>query len=184
VNDYAGGTLGPLGEVDVWISYRTAKVYRAALLAVARSRGVRFSKFMRLRDKEYLQELYNNRNQLLYNRELFDGLVRRFILLCRQDVVGIATSAPGTQEKRQELQEVTWKAIAQAVEYSKSEEAAQNAVARLLALRVVGYLVRTGLAIQDSKDKNFIEDLVEKLEDSHGEWATQTKASDAKTSPK
>jgi hypothetical protein len=176
-----------LGEVDVWISYRTAKAYRAALLAVARSRGVRFSKFMRMRDKEYLQELYNNRNQLLYNRELFDGLVSRFILLCRQDIVrqdlvGIATGAPGTQEKRQELQEVTWKAIAQAVEYSKSEEAAQNAVARLLALRVVGYLVRTGLAIQDSMDKNFIDDLVEKLEESHGEWATQTKASDAKTS--
>jgi hypothetical protein len=142
-----------------------------------------------MRDKEYLQELYNNRNQLLYNRELLDGLVRRFILLCRQDVlrqdlVGIATGAPETQEKRQELQEVTWKAIAQAVEYSKSEEAAQNAVARLLALRVVGYLVRIGLAIQDSKDKNFIEDLVEKLEESHGEWATQTEASDAKTSSK
>ena len=79
---------------------------------------------------------------------------------------------------------MTWKAIAQAVEYAKSEEAAQNAVARLLALRVVGYLVRTGLAIQDSKDKNFIEDLVEKLEDSHSEWATQTKTNDAKNAPK
>jgi hypothetical protein len=93
-----------LGEVDAWISYRTAKAYRAALLAVARSRGVRLSKFMRMRDKEYLQELYNNRNQLLYNRELFDGLVRRFILLCRQDVarqdlVGIATGAPTTQAR-------------------------------------------------------------------------------------
>jgi len=68
------------------------------------------------------------------------------------------------------------------VEYAKSEEAAQNAVARLLALRVLGYLIRTGLAIQDSKDRNFIEDLVEKLEVSHGEWAKQTKANDVKTS--
>jgi len=48
------------------------------------------------------------------------------------------------------------------VECSKSEETAQNAVARLLALRVLGYLIRTGLAIQDSKDRNFIEVLVEK----------------------
>ena len=142
---------------------------------------MKFSKFMRMRDKEYLLELSHNQNQLSHNRELFDGLVRRFILLCRQDVVWIAAGAPSTQQKREELQDVTWKAIAQAVEYSKSEEAAQNAVARLLALRVLGYLIRTGLAIQDSKDKNFIDDLVEKLEDTHGEWTTQTKTSDAKT---
>ena len=59
---------------------------------------------------------------------------------------------------------------------------AQNAVAQPLALRVLGYLSRTGLASHDSKERHFIEDLVEKLEDSHGEWATQTKANDVKTS--
>jgi hypothetical protein len=170
-----------LGEVDVRIIYRTARVYKAALLALARDRGMTFSKFMRMRDKEYLQQLSYNRNQLSYNQDLLDGLVRRFILLCRHDVVAIAAGAPSTQQKREELQDVTWKAIAQAVEYSKSEEAARNATARLLALRVLGYLIRTGLAIQDSKDKNFIEDLVEKLEDAHGEWTSQTKTSDAKT---
>jgi hypothetical protein len=140
-----------------------------------------FSQYMRKLAEEHLLALYDSQNQLYDNRERFDGLVRRFILLCRQEVA-IAAGAPGTQAKREELQEITWKAIAQAVEYSTSEEAAQNAVARLLALRVLGYLIRTGLAIQDSKDKNFIEDLVEKLEDGHGEWATQTKASARKPS--
>jgi hypothetical protein len=77
---------------------------------------------MRMRDKEYLQQLSYNRNQLSYNQDLLDGLVRRFILLCRQDVVAIAAGAPSTLEKREELQDVTWKAIAQAAEYSKSEE--------------------------------------------------------------
>ena len=173
-----------MGQVDAWIAYRVPRSYRAAFLALARSRGVKLSQFMRTRDKEYLQELLNNRNQLFNNHELLDGFVRCFILHCRQDVVAIATGAPDTQQKREELQDLTWKAIGQAVEYSKSEEAAQNAVARLLALRVLGYLIRTGLAIQDSKDRNFIEDLVEKLEDTRGEWATQTKASDAKTSAK
>jgi hypothetical protein len=153
-----------------------------ALKLVARDRGMSFSQYMRKVAEEHQLALYASRNQLYSNRERFDGLVRRFILLCRQDVVAIAAGAPGTQERRQELQDVTWKAIAQAVEYSKSEEAAQNAVARLLALRVLGYLVRTGLAIQDSKDKNFIEDLVENLEDSHGEWTTQTKTSARKES--
>jgi hypothetical protein len=42
---------------------------------------------------------------------------------------------------------------------TQSEEAAQNTVARLLALRVLGHLIRLGLAIQDSKEKNFIDDL-------------------------
>lgn len=169
--------VGPL------VSFHMPDSDRAAIRAVAASRGITFSDYMRRMTKEHLLALYDSRNQLYDKRERLDGLVRRFILLCRQDVA-IAAGAPGTQQKREELQEVAWKAIAQAVEYSKSEEAAQNAVARLLALRVLGYLIRTGLAIQDSKDKNFIEDLVEKLEDSHGEWATQTKASDSKTLPK
>jgi hypothetical protein len=80
-------------------------------------------------DEEHLREMSNNLNQLSNNHERLDGLVRRFILLCRRDIVAIAAGAPGTQQKREELQEVTWKAIAQAVEYSKSEEAAQNAFA-------------------------------------------------------
>jgi len=154
------------------------------LLALARSRGMKFSRYMRMIDEEHLREMSNNLNQLSNNHERLDGLIRRFILLCRQDIVAIAAGAPGTQEKRAELEEVTWKAIGQAVEYAKSEEAAQNALARLMALRVLGYLIRTGLAIQDSKDRNFIEDLVEKLEGNYDEWATQTKASDAKTSAK
>jgi len=140
---------------------------------------MKFSQYMRMIDEEHLKEMSNNLNQLSNNHEHLDGLVRRFILLCRQDVVAIAAGAPGTQQKREELQEVAWKAIGQAVEYSKSEETAQNAFARLMALRVLGYLIRVGLAIQDSKDRNFIEDLVEKLEGSHGEWAAQTKAGDA-----
>jgi hypothetical protein len=145
---------------------------------------MKFSRYMRMIDEEHLREMSNNLNQLSNNHERLDGLVRRFILLCRQDIVAIAAGAPGTQQKREELQEATWKAIAQAVEYSRSEEAAQNAFARLMALRALGYLIRTGLAIQDSKDRNFIEDLVEKLEDSCDEWAAKTKASDAKTASK
>jgi hypothetical protein len=155
--------------------------YEAAFRALARNQGVTFSRYMRMIDEEHLRQVSDALNQLSDNRDRLDSLVRRFILLCRQ-VVAIAAGAPGTQEKRKELQEVTWKAIAQAVEYSKSEEAAQNAAARLLALRVVGYLVRIGLAIQDSKDNNFIDELVEKLEDSHGEWAAQTKTSGQKSS--
>ena len=90
---------------------------------------MKFSRYMRMIDEEHLREMSNNLNQLSNNHERLGGLVRRFILLCRQDVVAIAAGAPGTQQKREELQEVAWKAIGQAVEYSKSEEAAQNTFA-------------------------------------------------------
>ena len=167
--------VGPL------ISLRIPEAHRRAIRAVAVSRGMTFSDYMRKMMEEHLLSLYDSRDSLYDKHERLDSLVRRFILVCRQDVV-IAAGAPGTQARREELQDIAWKAIAQAVEYSKSEQVAQNAAARLLALRVLGYLIRTGLAIQDSKDKNFIDDLVEKLEDSHGEWATETKASDQKPS--
>lgn len=168
-------------RVGPQISFRIPDPHHTALRVLARAHNTTLSGYTRKIVTEHLFQLHDSRNQLRDNWERLDGLVRRFLLLCRQEVA-IAAGAPGTQQKREELQEAAWKAIAQAVEYSKSEEAAQNAVARLLALRVLGYLIRTGLAIQDSKDKNFIDDLVEMLEDSHGEWATQTKASAHKPS--
>jgi predicted DNA-binding protein len=104
-----------LGRADARIAYRLPRSYRAALLALARSRGMKFSRYMRMIDEEHLREMSNNLNQLSNNHERLDWLVRRFILLCRQEVA-IAAGAPATQERCNELQEIAWKAIAQAEE--------------------------------------------------------------------
>jgi hypothetical protein len=51
---------------------------------------------MRMRGKEFLHELFDNPNQLFDNHKLLDGLVRRFILMCRHDVAAMAAGALGT----------------------------------------------------------------------------------------
>jgi hypothetical protein len=73
-----------------------------------------FSKCMRKIAEQHLLALYHSRNQLYYNWERLGSLVRRFVL-CRQEVA-IAAGAPATHKRRNELQEIAWKAIAQAEE--------------------------------------------------------------------
>ena len=74
-----------------------------------------FSKCIRKIAEQHLLAFYYSRSQLYYKWERLDSLVRCFILLCRQEVA-IAAGAPGTHRKRNELQEIAWKAIAQAEE--------------------------------------------------------------------
>jgi hypothetical protein len=69
-----------------------------------------FLQYMRKVAEEHLVALYDSRNQLYDNRERFDSLVGRFILLFRQEVA-IAAGAPGMQARREEVEEFTWKAI-------------------------------------------------------------------------
>ena len=58
---------------------------------------------------------------------------------------------------------LTWKAVQAAVEYSKTEDGAQDAEARLLALRVANGLMRTELAILKHQDDAFVDALLEEL---------------------
>jgi hypothetical protein len=53
---------------------------------------------------------------------------------------------PGTAH-RDDLEELTWKAVQAAVDYSKTEDAAKDAEARTLALRVTNDLMCAELAI-------------------------------------
>jgi len=62
---------------------------------------MKFSRYMRMIDEEHLREMSNNLNQLSNNHERLDGLIRRFILLCRQDVVAIAAGAPAPKRSAQ-----------------------------------------------------------------------------------
>jgi hypothetical protein len=69
---------------------------------------------------------------------------------------------PGT-EKRGELEALAWKAIGRAVAYSETEDAAKDAEARLLALRVANGLMRTELAILKHQDDAFVSALLKEL---------------------
>jgi hypothetical protein len=64
---------------------------------------------------------------------------------------------------RDDLEELTWKAVQAAVQYSKTEDAAKDAEARLLALRVANGLMRTELLIPKHQDDAYVDALLKEL---------------------
>jgi hypothetical protein len=85
--------------------------------------------------------------------ERFHSDVKRFILICRS--VSIAAELPGT-ERRDKLEEAAWAAVKDAVEWMKTEEAAENARARARIAQVLANLMRVENTILDSRDEAFI----------------------------
>ena len=65
----------------------------------------------------------------------FHSHVKRFILICRG--VAIAAKLPGT-DRRDKLEEAAWAALQDAVEWMKTEEAAENARARAVVVATFG----------------------------------------------
>jgi hypothetical protein len=83
----------------------------------------------------------------------FHSHIKRFILICRS--VSIAAKLPGT-ERRDTLEQTAWKAVQDAVEWMKTEEAAGNARARARIAQVLANLMRVENTILDSRDEAFI----------------------------
>jgi hypothetical protein len=77
--------------------------------------------------------------------------------------------------KRDELEELTWKALQEALVYSKTEDAAKAAEARLLALRVANSIARTELAILKHQDDAFVDQYLEELEGDTNELESEAK---------
>lgn len=102
----------------------------------------------------------------------FDRAVKRFIL-AYQMPVGVA-GLPA-KEKRDELEELSWAGIQEAIKFAKAQE---DPELRLLAMRVVGYLIRTELAIQHEQDQAAVDDLFIELEAARDELAKKVKARD------
>jgi hypothetical protein len=88
----------------------------------------------------------------------FDRAVKRF-MLTYQMPVGIA-GLPAV-EKRNELEELSWAGLQEAIKFAKAQE---DPELRLLAMRIVGYLIRVELAIQHDQDVAAADDLFIQLE--------------------
>ena len=102
----------------------------------------------------------------------FDRAVKRFIL-AYQMPVGVA-GLPA-KEKRDELEELSWAGIQEAIKFAKAQE---DPELRLLAMRIVGYLIRTELAIQHEQDQAAVDDLFIELEALRDELAKKVRARD------
>jgi len=101
----------------------------------------------------------------------FDRAVKRF-MLTYQMPVGIA-GLPA-KEKRDQLEELSWAGVQEAIKFAKAQE---DPELRLLAMRVVGYLIRVELAIQHEQDQAAIDELYNDLEAARRELAQKVRAS-------
>jgi hypothetical protein len=101
----------------------------------------------------------------------FDRAIKRF-MLTYQMPVGIA-GLPA-KERRDELEELSWAGIQEAIRFAKAQKGPQL---RMLAMRVVGYLIRTELAIQHEQDQAAVDEMFNDLEAARRELADKTKAS-------
>jgi len=117
------------------------------------------AKYLRIIFKEHLMALHQSDiglNQSDITLQRFHSHIKQFILLCRG--VAIAAKLPST-ERRENLEKTAWKAVQDAVEWMKSEDAANNARARARIAQVVANLMRVENTILDSRDDAFIANL-------------------------
>jgi hypothetical protein len=127
-----------------------------ALRRRAKLRHMSQAEYLRRVFKEHLKALHKNDsglNQSAIVLERFHSDVKQFILACRG--VAIATKLPSA-ERREDLEAAAWKAVQDAVEWIKTEEAAENARARARIAQVLANLMRVENTILDSRDEAFL----------------------------
>jgi predicted DNA-binding protein (UPF0251 family) len=157
---------------EPFFSFRLPKLARFALEAEARRIGVSSSAFVRALVIASLTKRGENMgvSRSVIHRS-FDRAVKRF-MLAYQMPVGIA-GLPA-KEKRDELEELSWAAVQEAIKFAKAQE---DPELRLAAMRVVGYLIRTELAIQHEQDQAAVDELYNGLEAARRELAEKVRAS-------
>lgn len=152
---------------------RIPREYHAAILLEARKAGITPSKHVRTILRDHFKQEYESGHTQSSGVSILSNLTRltkEYIILAQQSrqatkVPMKAAKTPGLPgaEKRDELEALTWQALQAALAYSKTEDAAKDAEARLLALRVANGLMRTELAILKHQDDAFVGALLEEL---------------------
>jgi hypothetical protein len=159
------------------ITARLPPKYIGALTAVARIRKKSRSRILSDAVERYLKEMYYNRaGDVIHLQELIRH-VKEYLSLARMTVPVAGLPA---KKRRDELEEVMWKAVQDAVQYAKTEEAARNAEKRLWALMVVARLAQVHNAILRDQDRSYVDDLLELIEADLDEPETETKTRAAK----
>ena len=154
-------------------NFRLPQLARFALEAEARRLGVSPSAYVRALVIANLTQRGENvgvRRSVLHKN--FDRAIKRF-MLAYQMPVGVA-GLPA-KEKRDQLEELSWAGIQEAIKFAKAQE---DPGLRLLAMRIVGYLIRVELAIQHEQDQAAADDLFIQLEALRDELAKKVQSRD------
>ncbi len=170
------------------LAFRVSRKENLALRLLARRDHKPVGVYLHWVVQEHLRGVYTQSLGVNTHLEALVKLTKEFIIRAR--LAREASKVPmkaekGPQlprtEKRGDLEDLTWKAVQAAVEYSKTEDGAKNAEGRLLALRVANGLMRTELAILKHQDDAFVDALLEELGvDADG---LQRKGGQQKTTP-
>jgi hypothetical protein len=152
------------------ITFRLSRKENLAVRALAARDHKQLAEYMRKVIQQHLQGEITQRLGETTHLETLVKLTKEYIIhvrLARQATKVPMKAEKGPQlpgtEKRGELEDLTWKAVQAAVDYSKTEEAAKDAEARLLALRVANGLMRTELMILKHQDDAYVDALLEEL---------------------
>ncbi len=153
------------------LTFRVSRKEELALRLLARRANKSLAEYMRLAIREHLQKVTFTHSMGGSHLETLVALTKEFVIRA-QLATQVPTKIPmkaekdaelrGT-EKRSDLEELTWKAVQAAVDYSKTEDAAKDAEARLLALRVANGLMRTELMILKHQDDAYVGALLKEL---------------------
>lgn len=153
------------------LTFRVSRKEELALRLLARRANKPLAEYVRLVIREHLQGVTSTHSLGGSHLETLVTLTKKFITraqLVRLVPTKVPMKAekdpqlPGT-EKRSALEDLTWKAVQAAVEYSKTEAAAKDAEARLLAIRVANGLMRTELMILKHQDDAYVDALLKEL---------------------
>lgn len=153
------------------VNFRIGKKYNAFIVTQAMKERLTPSGYMRKMVKADAERVWKEKHSSgAMHLKVLSNLAKQFIIRAQQSrqVSKVPMKAqkdpqlPGA-EKRDDLEELTWKALQEAVSFGKTEDAAADAEARLLVLRVANALMRTELAILKAQDDAFVDALLEEL---------------------
>jgi hypothetical protein len=136
--------------------------YLAALKAFAFQSGVPLAEYVRGMVHDHILE----RGAASRERgAAFRALVNagKVWITAYRECLVIAGALPG-KERRAELEKLTWEAVKKAHEFIQSEEAAENAKHRMLAIQAIALITRAEAEILSDMDAAEVDQIVQHIE--------------------
>lgn len=158
------------GKGSPHLPYRIPLTYLAAIRVEARRDQITPSKELRNILKDHFERVASTHSSGGIHLAALAHITKEYII--RAQLAQQTTKRPMKEtkdpelpgvEKRGDLEVLTWKALQAALDYSKTEDAAKDAEARLLALRVATGLMRTELMILKHTDDAYVGTLLKEL---------------------
>jgi hypothetical protein len=108
---------------------------------------------------DYVREVSHTSRRVSHTLQRMDALIKTLELQTFQ----VRIAGLDTREEREKLYETAMQLMKEAIKFSESEEAAQNARARMEAMRLVNAVSRTAVVILTGYDRAAIEALLQEI---------------------